>query len=123
MSVPRLVAPGATYLITRRCTQRSFLLRPDSVAREIFLYCLAYAAHKTAVEVHGFVQMSNHWHGIVRCPADGLSRFMKWINQRYGIRFDRRWGRTAHVFENRFGAAPTASTVDGVSGDTGVSGQ
>ena len=37
-------------------------------------------------------------------PAEGLSRFMKNVNHRYALRFDRRWGRTAHVFQNRFGA-------------------
>jgi hypothetical protein len=49
--------------------------------------------------------MPNHWHGVVRCPPNGLSRFMKAVNHRYALRFDRRWGRSAHVFDNRFGAA------------------
>jgi hypothetical protein len=34
---------------------------------------------------------------------------MKDVNQRYALRFDRRWGRTAHVFENRFGAVLQAT--------------
>jgi hypothetical protein len=29
MSFPRQVIAGSYYLITRRCTQRQFLLRPD----------------------------------------------------------------------------------------------
>jgi hypothetical protein len=29
---------------------------------------------------------------------------MQQVNQRYALRFDRRWARTAHVFEARFGA-------------------
>jgi hypothetical protein len=29
---------------------------------------------------------------------------MKHVNHRYALRFDRRWGRTAHVFASRFGA-------------------
>jgi hypothetical protein len=29
---------------------------------------------------------------------------MKHLNHRYALRFDRRWRRTAHVFDNRFGA-------------------
>jgi hypothetical protein len=48
--------------------------------------------------------MPNHWHGIFRCPSEGLSRFMQQLNHRYALRFDRRWRRTAHVFEARFGA-------------------
>ena len=30
MSLPREVLPGRCYLITRRCTQRTFLMRPDA---------------------------------------------------------------------------------------------
>jgi len=29
---------------------------------------------------------------------------MQRLNHRYALRFDRRWSRTAHVFDNRFGA-------------------
>ncbi len=29
---------------------------------------------------------------------------MQAVNHRYALRFDRRWGRTAHLFTNRFGA-------------------
>ena len=39
-----------------------------------------------------------------RCPEHGLSTFVKELNHRYALRFDRRWGRVAHVFQNRFGA-------------------
>jgi REP element-mobilizing transposase RayT len=77
MSAPRPVLPGATYLLTRRCTQRMFLLRPDPLARMIFLYCLAYAARETGIEVHGFVQMSNHAHAVVTDPHARLPEFLQ----------------------------------------------
>lgn len=44
MSVPREVLPARFYMITRRCTQRQFLLRPDRETNNNFLYCLAEAA-------------------------------------------------------------------------------
>ena len=34
--LPRQVLPGQFYLITRRCTQRQFLLRPDPVTNTVF---------------------------------------------------------------------------------------
>jgi REP-associated tyrosine transposase len=53
-------------MITRRCTQRTLLLRPDDETNNAFLYCMALAAQRTAVEVIFFVAMSNHYHaGIV----------------------------------------------------------
>jgi len=41
---PRPVTPGDVLFLTRRCTQRQFLLRPDAKAVQIYLYCLAEAA-------------------------------------------------------------------------------
>ena len=42
--LPRQVLPRQFYLITRRCTQRQFLLRPDKATNNGFLYCLIDAA-------------------------------------------------------------------------------
>lgn len=42
--LPRQVLPGQFYLITRRCSQRQFLLRPDTATNNAFLYCLIDAA-------------------------------------------------------------------------------
>jgi hypothetical protein len=42
--LPRQVLPRQFYLITRRCTQRQFLLRPDGPTNNAFLYCLIDAA-------------------------------------------------------------------------------
>src|SRR5262249_32043537 len=77
MSAPRQLIAGATYMISRRCIQRMFLLRPDPIVSAIFLYCLAYAANKTGIDVHGFVQMSNHWHGVVTDPQARLPEFLR----------------------------------------------
>lgn len=49
-------------MITRRCTQRQFLLRPDRETNNAFVYCLAVAAKRHSVDVMGFIQMSNHLH-------------------------------------------------------------
>jgi hypothetical protein len=49
-------------MVTRRCTQRQFLLRPDDESNNAFLYCLAVAAQRYQIDVVGFIQMSNHLH-------------------------------------------------------------
>ena len=65
MSLPREVLPGRTYMLTRRCTQRQLLLRPDKVTNETFLYCLAEAANRYDVRIVLPVVMSNHHHTVV----------------------------------------------------------
>jgi hypothetical protein len=61
MSLPRQILPGSTYLVTRRCTQRQFLLRPSKLTNQIILYCLALAVARTGILLHAFVALSNHY--------------------------------------------------------------
>ena len=47
-------------MITRRCTQRQFLLRPSDIVNQIFLYTLAYVAKKYSIKVHSDGYDVNH---------------------------------------------------------------
>jgi putative transposase len=77
MSFPRAVLPGRCYLITRRCSERRFLMRPDRDTNNAFVYCLAYAAQRTGVEVMFFLAMSNHYHAGVIDRAGCLPKFLE----------------------------------------------
>jgi len=77
MAEPRYVVPGQTYLLTRRCLLRTFRLRPGPLTNDIVLYCLAFAAWKTGVQVHAVCVMSNHVHALVTDPAGRLPDFLR----------------------------------------------
>jgi len=62
MTAPRQVLTDASYLVTRRCAQRQFLLRPSKATSETFLFVLALAAQRFGVRVHAFCVLSNHVH-------------------------------------------------------------
>jgi REP element-mobilizing transposase RayT len=62
---PRQVLPGQFYLVTRRCTQRQFLLRPDAPTNNAFTYCLIDAAQRAQIEVVLPCAMSNHYHAVI----------------------------------------------------------
>ena len=49
-------------MVTRSCTQRQFLLRPDRETNNAVIYCLAVAAQRHEVDVIDFIHMSNHLH-------------------------------------------------------------
>ena len=71
--MPRQVLPAQFYMITRRCTQRQFLLRPDEPTNAAFTYCLIEAALRCQIEVLLPCAMSNHHHTVIydrhgRCP-------------------------------------------------------
>jgi putative transposase len=77
MSLPREVIPGRTYLITRRCTQRQFLMRPDRETNNAFLYCLAFAAQRSGVRVLFTTAMSNHHHTGIEDPHGNYPAFLE----------------------------------------------
>ena len=77
VSHPRRIVPGETYLITRRCYQRTFRLRPSPETNRIFLYCLAFAAQRTGVVLHATCVMSNHHHLVVTDVQGVLPDFLR----------------------------------------------
>jgi putative transposase len=81
MATARRVLPGKSYLITRRCFQRTFRLRPSLVTNAIFLYCLALAAQKTGVLVHATVVMSDHHHTVITDIQGLLPIFLRELHR------------------------------------------
>lgn len=68
-------------MLTRRCAQQGFRLRPSDLTTQIFAYALALAMAKTGVEVHAFCVMSNHIHIIVTDVEGTLPEFMRELNR------------------------------------------
>jgi len=93
MSLPRQVLPGSTYLVTRRCTQRQFWLKPTKLINQIVAYCVAHAAELTGVQVHGLCVMSNHWHAVVTDPDARLPEFLHWVHKHVAKCVNASYGR------------------------------
>ena len=81
MSAPRRIVPGTTYLLSRRCFGRRFLLRPSNKVNRIFRFCLAVAAEKTGVLLHNFCVLGNHYHVVATDVHGNLPTFMHWLNE------------------------------------------
>jgi hypothetical protein len=64
-------------MITRRCTQRQFLMRPDRETNNAFIYCLAEAASRFGIQVLFTVAMSNHHHTGIHDPAGHYPAFLE----------------------------------------------
>jgi REP element-mobilizing transposase RayT len=80
MTAPRQVLPGATYLVTRRCSERRFFLRPSAQTNAIFAYVLAVAAARYRVRVHAYCVLSNHFHLVVTDPEARLPDFHRHLD-------------------------------------------
>jgi hypothetical protein len=77
MSKARPVLPEKTYMFTRRCTQKQFLMRPDEETNNAFIYCLAVAANRHGIEIVGTMAMSNHHHTEGRDPRAEYPAFLE----------------------------------------------
>jgi REP element-mobilizing transposase RayT len=75
--LPRQVLPRQFYLVTRRCTQRQFLLGPDAATNNAFLYCLIAAALRSEIDVLLPCAMSNHYHAVIYDRAGRYPEFIE----------------------------------------------
>jgi REP element-mobilizing transposase RayT len=80
MTAPRQILPGASYLVTRRCAQRQYLLRPSKTTNHVFLFLLAVAARRFGIKVHAFCVMSNHTHLVLTDTEARLPAFHQFLD-------------------------------------------
>lgn len=99
----RLEHPGAIWHVTARGNERGDVFR-DDVDREEFLSVLGRTVSLYGWRLHAYVLMGNHYHLLVETPEPTLSRGMRDLNGVTTQRFNRRHGRTGHLFEGRFKA-------------------
>lgn len=99
----RLEHPGALWHVTARGNERGDVFRDDADRRE-FLSVLGRTVTVYGWRLHAYVLMGNHYHLLVETPEPTLSRGMRDLNGVTTQRFNRRHGRTGHLFEGRFKA-------------------
>lgn len=98
MTMPRQVIPGRTYLITRRCTQRQLLMRPDHVVNAIYLYCLGEAAERYDISLIAWTALSNHHHVVVRDNLGNFPMFLAHLHKMLAKALNAHWGRWENLF-------------------------
>lgn len=104
MSRPlRLEHEGAVWHVTSRGNEKRDVFRDDE-DRAVFLDVLGRTVETFGWRLHAYVLMGNHYHLLVETPVPTLSRGMRQLNGVYTQRFNRRHGRTGHLFQGRFKA-------------------
>lgn len=91
---PRAIFKGTTYLVTRRTTQRLFLLRPGPKVNAALRYCLALAqAHAKGILIHAATFMSNHYHIVLTDMNGNLPAFTEHLHKLISKCLNRLHGR------------------------------
>jgi len=67
-------------MVTARCSERRFFLKPGKAVNQIVRYALARALQVTSIELYAFVAEANHYHAIVGDPQGELPKFMYQLN-------------------------------------------
>ena len=98
----RVVAVGAPHHITQRGNNRQdvFLSSDD---RQVYLDLIRAQCHFCELALLGYCLMANHVH-LVAIPrrGDSLARALRRAHSQYAQRFNRRYGRSGHLWQNRY---------------------
>lgn len=113
MTAPRRVLANATSLVTRRCSERRFFLRPGPMTNAIFQYVLALAAMRYGVLVHAYCVLSNHYHLLVTDPHAQLPAFAQYLDSLVARAVNASIGH----FEGFWASGTSYSAVEPATGD------
>jgi REP element-mobilizing transposase RayT len=105
---PRYLPPGGYYHVTSRGNNKQAIYLDDA-DRAIFLELLARFSRREGWPAIAYCLMTNHYHLIVHLPEGGLSSGIQLLNGGFARRFNRRHGRTDHLFRQRFTCAQIQS--------------
>lgn len=93
--------PNAIYHMMSRGVQRSGIFLDEDDRLAFFDRC-ALTVAKFGWRVYSVVQMTNHFHLLFRTPSPNLCRGAQYLLGPYAQGFNRRHGRSGHVFESRY---------------------
>jgi REP element-mobilizing transposase RayT len=103
----RRQAPGQYYLVTTRCHQARFFLRPDVALNGVVLEWLARTQQRfPSVTIHAVCVMSNHLHLLVCDESAELADWASYFLGNLARAVNRIRGRRGTFFERRYSAEP-----------------
>jgi len=96
-------APGAVHHVLLRGIERRPVFR-DDCDREDFVARLERLATEGGATCLAFALIPNHVHLVLRTGARPLAELMSRLNTGYARRFNLRYRRSGHLFQNRYGS-------------------
>ena len=100
---PRHLLGDGTFHITARGVAASEIFLDDHDYRA-FLVLFRDAVNRFGWRTRAFCLMPNHYHLVVSTPRLELSAGMHRLNCLFAMRFNNRYERPGHLFQNRFDA-------------------
>ena len=98
MSLARRVLEHATYMITRRCSERRYFLRPDRKVTRLIEYLVGVLAKRFEIQVIAACFLGNHYHVILVDPVGQVPKFMQELNSLLARALNAHWGRGENLW-------------------------
>ena len=108
VALPRRIVAGLRYLLTRRCAQRGFRLRPSDLTTQIFAYALALAMARVAgrgreiLAIQAATALLTLGIGALLLPTTGLTGVaIAWLAAQGAVAVVTFWRRLLPVLRGR----------------------
>ncbi len=96
------VAGGVFHVFARGNDKR--VIYHDDLDRRMYLRTLRSTVAQCRWRLLAYCLMDNHVHLLVQTPEPNLGNGMRWMHGTYAGGFNKRHGRSGHVFQGRFGS-------------------
>jgi REP element-mobilizing transposase RayT len=97
----RIDAPGAIHHVIGRGINRQEIFS-DKKDYLNFLERLGDLLNETKTSCYAWALIPNHFHLLLRTGNDSISNLMKRLLTGYAVSYNRRHGRSGHLFQNRY---------------------
>ncbi len=102
--------PGDSFHITSRGNRKSNIFL-DIGDYRIYLAMLEETQQKHPFFLHSYCLMTNHVHLLLETIETPPKVFMKHINSRYAMYFNRKYNLTGHLFQGRYNSVPVLGAI------------
>lgn len=97
----RIDTPGAVHHVMIRGIERRAIFRNDK-DRESFLDRMGRILLESSTPCYAWSLLGNHAHFLMKTGKMPIARLMRRVLTGYAVTFNRRYGRTGHLFQNRY---------------------
>jgi putative transposase len=99
-----MIFPGECYHVLNRANRKARIFHSPT-DYDAFIRLIARAQEHVEVEILAVCLMPNHVHFVIRSSKkDDVSRWMKWLLGTHGIRYNKKYRNSGHVWQGRFKA-------------------
>jgi REP element-mobilizing transposase RayT len=103
----KLSSTGIYHVMLRGINQQNIF--EDDADRRIFLECVAVSKELSGFRLYAYCLMSNHLHLLIEDGDEPLSIAFRRIGARYVFRYNWKYERNGHLFQDRYKSEPVES--------------